>query len=710
MRIRWAGRVRVPFRRSRSGEGWSGNWIGENGAKKTLANCRFVILSLAGVCLAGCLGGSSTKSTVTVVVSPSSAQVYVGLTAKFSATVTGASDTTVTWKVNGTEGGNTKYGTITTTGVYTAPGSVPSGTVTISAVSQSDSNASGNATVTVLATAVVTVSPAAASVPTGTSQQFSATVNGSASDAVEWSVDAISGGNSTVGTIDSNGLYTAPLTPPPLGTVSITATSTADSSQSATATVAVPFGAGALKGQYSFLVRGTTSSGTLGRTGSILADGEGNITAGIEDVNSGSSTATVVFNSGTYSITADDRGKLTLTNNTTGSLTFYIAMVSNSLANLVESDTSVTSASGALRKQDPSKFSSSSMAGSYVFNFAGVDIKGYPQSLIGRFTSDGADRLSQGVLDINDNATASGATSFTGSSYQIDSTYGATYGRGVASIDGLNFAFYIVDNTRWDFLETDNAEVTAGEVVAQVSPPAATSGLSGGFCFVGMGGTKASSSSSGKPVVRGGRLTMDGSGNLSGVVLVSNSDGSAVQVPASGTDSGTYTIDSSGTGRGTATFTDSSAGTFQFVFYLVSGSQAVFQDLSKNLILGGELDAQTTSSITRSALAGSHAFLWNGNNNGRMDYSGQYSLTSASSSNVSGTVDFNQAGSPGSNDTFSGTLTVSGDGTGRNKLSLTATNPSGSFSFAAFVVDADTILLVSTDQNDVLAGKSSRQF
>lgn len=546
MRIRWAGGVLLPFCRSKSGEGWSGNWIDKSGAKKTLANCRFVILSLAGVCLAGCLGGSSTKSTVTVVVSPSSAQVYVGLTAEFSATVTGASDTTVTWKVNGTEGGSAKYGTITTTGVYTAPGSVPSGTVTISAVSQSDSNASGSATVTVLAAGIVAVSPAAASVPTGTSQQFSATVNGSASDAVEWSVDAISGGNSTVGTIDSNGLYTAPLTPPSPGTVSITATSMADSSQSATATVAIPFGAGALKGQYSFLVRGTTSSGALGRAGSILADGKGNITAGIEDVNSGSSTATVVFNSGTYSITADGRGKLTLTNNTTGNLTFYIAMVSNSLANLVESDTSVTSASGVLRKQDPSKFSSSSMAGNYVFNFAGVDIKGYPQSLIGRFTSDGAGRLSQGVLDINDNATVSGATSFTGSSYQIDSTYGATYGRGVASINGLNFAFYIVDNTRWNFLGTEDAEVMAGEVVGQVSPPAATSGLSGGFCFVGMGSTKASSSSSGKPVVRGGRLTMDGSGNLSGVVLVSNSDGSAVQVPASGTDSGTYTIDSSG--------------------------------------------------------------------------------------------------------------------------------------------------------------------
>src|SRR5262249_27640458 len=79
---------------------------------------------LSGVCLAGCSSGS-WKSSVTVLVSPQTAQVTVALTAKFTATVSGASDTGVTWKVEGKTGGNATVGTISTTGLYTAPSSVP---------------------------------------------------------------------------------------------------------------------------------------------------------------------------------------------------------------------------------------------------------------------------------------------------------------------------------------------------------------------------------------------------------------------------------------------------------------------------------------------------------------------------------------------------------------------------------------------------------
>ena len=56
------------------------------------------------------------------------------------------------------------------------------------------------------ASAAITVSPARTSVVTSTqTQQFTASVNG-----VTWSVDKIVGGNSSVGTISSSGLYTPP--------------------------------------------------------------------------------------------------------------------------------------------------------------------------------------------------------------------------------------------------------------------------------------------------------------------------------------------------------------------------------------------------------------------------------------------------------------------------------------------------------------------
>ena len=82
----------------------------------------------------------------------------------------------------------------------------------------------------------VSINPTAATVATGGVQQFSATVSGSSTTSVTWSVDGIAGGNSTVGTVSSSGLYTAPAS---TGTHNVTATSVADSTKSASAAVTV---------------------------------------------------------------------------------------------------------------------------------------------------------------------------------------------------------------------------------------------------------------------------------------------------------------------------------------------------------------------------------------------------------------------------------------------------------------------------------------
>ena len=93
----------------------------------------------------------SASAAVTVTVSPSTASVSAGggLQA-FAATVENTSDTAVTWQVDGVTGGNSTVGTISTTGLYTAPIIVPSSTtVTVSAVSNSDMSRSGSAQVTI---------------------------------------------------------------------------------------------------------------------------------------------------------------------------------------------------------------------------------------------------------------------------------------------------------------------------------------------------------------------------------------------------------------------------------------------------------------------------------------------------------------------------------------------------------------------------------
>jgi hypothetical protein len=67
--------------------------------------------------------------------------------------------------------------------------------------------------------------------------QFTATVNGTGNTAVTWQVDNANGGDSTIGTVSTSGLFTAPSALPIPATASITAVSQADPTKSATAVV-----------------------------------------------------------------------------------------------------------------------------------------------------------------------------------------------------------------------------------------------------------------------------------------------------------------------------------------------------------------------------------------------------------------------------------------------------------------------------------------
>ncbi len=95
--------------------------------------------------------------------------------------------------------------------------------------------------------ALVTITPNAPTVLIGASLQFSASVTGVSSTGVTWGVSqgneaTIIGGNNTIGTINTNGLYTAPVTVPSPTTVKITATSTANTNDFGTATVTIDSG------------------------------------------------------------------------------------------------------------------------------------------------------------------------------------------------------------------------------------------------------------------------------------------------------------------------------------------------------------------------------------------------------------------------------------------------------------------------------------
>lgn len=83
----------------------------------------------------------------------------------------------------------------------------------------------------------VTISPTSAVVGAGNQAQFVATVTGTTDLGVSWSVNNIPYGNDTVGSMDGNGNYTAPVVLPSSTTVTVTATSHADNTKSASAIV-----------------------------------------------------------------------------------------------------------------------------------------------------------------------------------------------------------------------------------------------------------------------------------------------------------------------------------------------------------------------------------------------------------------------------------------------------------------------------------------
>src|SRR3984893_17256197 len=197
--------------------------------KFTLALAAALLLCVA--CTGGCAQLASPVSASTdthITISPSSGLLSTNGTLQLQASVHGAvDDKAVTWRAS--------IGTISSTGLYTAP-PIP-GTATVSATSEADASKSATATVTIVSAASsgvtdVTISPTSASSPKGGTAQFTGVVQGSAADkSVSW--------KATSGVVTSSGLYTAPSN---LGTFTITVTSNADPSKTATATVTVTAG------------------------------------------------------------------------------------------------------------------------------------------------------------------------------------------------------------------------------------------------------------------------------------------------------------------------------------------------------------------------------------------------------------------------------------------------------------------------------------
>ena len=650
-------------------------------------------------CGGGGGGGNTTPppAVVRITISPTSASVNAGGTQQFTATVTGSTNTAVTWQVNSVPNGNSTVGTISTSGLYTAPTTVPSpATVTITAVSQADTSKTASAAVTVVIGVAVT--PSSATVAAGGTQQFSAAVTGTANAAVTWQVDGVTGGNAAVGTILTSGLYTAPISPP--GTVTITAVSQADTSASGTATATVQYASATFSGVYTFMLTGNHSpSGFFFAAGSFTADGNGNIMNGVEDLNTDVTlygVKTSLAFAGTYSVGADGRGTASFTatiNSTPVTMNYRLLVESNSRIRFIGFDTDFAS-TGLMLKSDSSAFST--LNGDYAFGFGGGNSTGsVALAMAGEFNADGSGNITGGLEDVNNATTIHSSVTFSGT-YTLDTTTG----RGTMAIaDSLaqnsNFAFYMVDQDTLFFVQVDNSlPAVAGTARLQQAASFTDSSLTGDYAF------NVSSPLQLGSLVVAGRFTSNGSGSLTAGAFDSNILGTvSPNVSFTGTVSAI-----SASGRGTVRFT-TTGGNIDLAFYMVSPNEAFVVETDTVNVSIGKFRAQQGGTFSNSSVSGSYGLnLFTGNTSANLI--GQVSADGAGG--LSGTEDINLFSSQSSGVALTSGSTYSVSSNGRG--TAVVNNASGTLHYSFYLVSPSRAFVVGADSSNVGIGNLEKQF
>ncbi len=678
-------------------------------------------------------------TNISVTIAPATVSVNVVTAQQFSDSIQGGTNNVTIWKVNNITGGNDTVGRIDSNGLYHAPSTVPSPpTVIVGAASFEDQNATATASVTITPAPIVAItSPSApVTVTSGTANTltFSATETGGTTNIILWYVAPVGGlgvlgGNATLGTINANGVYNPPLTPPIGQTVNVTAVAQDSPNSSASLSVTISgYSTSSLQGQFAFSLAGSNTSGHFFRAGSfvadgILANGVGHLNSVIEDVNSASSpTTSPISTTGTYTVGVDGRGTLQF-NDGLNPTSFDFVLVNGTQLQIIGFDATGT-ATGQANAQNVSTFAGtplSALNGTYVFDFAGVHgTNGLSQ--IGEFAADGAGNITSGSIDINDGGTLSqfqiaGNKTTCAPPPSSLSTYSiGSNGRGTVTLTTVDATcaagpvftlnFYVVSLGSAKFVGTDTVQQVAG-FTSQQAPNAAfnLTALNGNYAFLlagsGLGGT----------IATAGSFLADGNGHItSGVVdenVVAPAGVPAPGLPILANAAGdNYTVASNG--RGTATFTTAGR-TYTFVFYVGpvgSNTTGVFQETDSAIASDGNFTLQQSAAFTLASIQGNYAIETSGISGSSLQVStGQIGANGAGAV-TSGNIDTNTGGTtltPGQ--TVTGSYSAPAT-TGRATLALNSSTPN----YAAYVVSPTQVYLMGIQTGQISVGALLRQF
>ncbi len=555
----------------------------------------------------------TVTSAPTITVNPINVTLGTSGTASFIASAGGNPNPAVQWMVsaNGGASYSSVAGATSTTLSFTAA-LVQSGNLYEAVFTNSiGSSATTAATLTVTSSSAVSVAiidPSTPSFPLGTGGVVNVAAvisNGVAGVGVNWSVNGVSGGDTTVGTITSStqsgafATYTAPVGVPEGAIVAIVATyAGAGSAVSPETDITIVTNANsALSGKVALQVRGFQLSGLpFGMVGTFTADGAGGISAALFDTNSvqsaeGGSVVTLKSPwTGSYAMDTVNHGILHLSLIESPAVQMNFGFVLNSgSGSLVEIDAPLGStASGTFSAANPAAFTlaAGGLNGTYVMRIEGQMSgigNGY-NSILGQLTflQTGSSTTSGTVTGVfEDN---SGDPIFRTSSPGTVTMDADGSGHGTVSMmldngGAASLIFYVSNADRIFTLESDSvASPQTGAFRSQTIPSGGfneTNALSSSMAFAVAGVDSTTNHAS----VIIGSFSPDPDNPTTQVVgEFDANDGGTVSGSSPLPLTGTFIVDPTTPGRGTLVLTNAGTTILSATFYLRSQGLGYMQD------------------------------------------------------------------------------------------------------------------------------------
>jgi len=464
-------------------------------------------------------------------------------------------------------------------------------------------------------------------------------------------------------------VFTAPASP---GTVTVTATATADAAATASIAISVvPIGSNAmLNGRYVFSVQGVDGTGAYAAVGTIVADGDGHITAGEQDYANESIQAGPDVLTGAYAIGPDGRGSITLNVNNpnlplNGVETFSIALTSATHALIIQFDGSANS-SGNLDLQAASALDPGAIGGAFAFTSQGVQILDQVPITFGGvlIMSASSGAITSGTyFENNGGVTFQSAT--TGSITTPDA-----FGRGTFVLSvGVDFAYYALQGQALRIIQTDVPSfMTGGSMFGQ-----GAAGLTASFSNAALAGSYAYSHSGGTefgPLAMAGQFSADGAGNFSAGTSDLNNSGVASFASIAG--QARYAINTNGVGTlDLPPVVDQRGSVSALLIFAVAPDINLFDPTSAVGGGGALIMDYDSGAVASGYIVPQSAGVFDGNyavnlqfvtSAGETDFVGQ---SVASAGALSGTVDINEGGLTSAGLALTGSFTADAVNAGR---------------------------------------------